>query len=298
MLHLKVEESLTGQSRVGDELRVASGPGSCGIPVRVGASYLIDAGSYQGQLATGFCSESGDLQQKRTQTFIRRLRVRNSGGRGDDLQVELAPRAGGGAETPPEFSLADVDVTLTPVGNGKALHWKTDPDGVLTLPIVSAGKYVFTTDLPKGLAIDQMFGQTWMGKPATIEIPAGQGGGAACQYVMFVRPSGSISGEVVDATGKRMAQGVPLIFASTSSRSSADPVMQEDGSFIARFVAPGTYYLKFFVGNDWKRPWFYPGVRSEAEAKAIVVGEGEQVEGIRVVLPRSDGPTPANPGER
>jgi len=236
------------------------------------------------------------LQVKRTQTLISDLRTRGLGGRVNDLQIEFIPREqGGGSVKPPPAE--GVNVTLTPADGGDTLHALTDAEGVLTMSVVPSGKYVVTADLPKGQAIDQMFGQTWKGKPAMVEIPGAQGG-AACHYVMFVRPSGIVSGEVVDATGKRTTEQVSLTLVNANSRGSGVLDLQSDGSFTTRFVASGTYYLKFFLGNDYQHPWFYPGVRSEAEAKAIVVGDGEQVEGIRVVLPRSDGLPTADPGTK
>lgn len=277
VLHLKVEESLTGKTRVGEEVRVANGPGMCGAQVRPGDSYLIDASLFHGRLTTSRCSETGELDYKRT--LIEELRIREAGGRLNDLQVKFVATSGTGTEKPPAISLGGVDVTLTPVGGGEGLHAKTDTEGVLTMPIVPAGKYLLTADLPKGVAI----GKTWKGEPAMVEIPVAQNG-AACHYQMSVRPSASISGEAVDAAArKRLDKGVNLTLVNTSSRSSAHLVIEKDGSFIFRFVAPGTYYLTYFDGQDWQHPLFYPGVRTETEAEAIVVGEGEQVSGIRVV---------------
>ena len=283
-VRLVVLESFSGKQRVGDEVVVETGwgGGDCGYPFQDGGRYLVYASNFRGRLSTSICSETGSETEKRK--LLQELRTNVAGGRLNDVEGVLQTQAGVGSETSPKLQMTGVAVTLTPVGGGKSLHATTDASGAYTLPFVPAGKYLFTADLPKDVAIDQLFGDTWKGAPAKIEIPAGQGG-AGCHYRMFVRPSGSISG-VVNTEGKQSGRKeVFVALMNPSFQIIAFPATEDDGRFTVRFIAPGTYYMEFFTNGGWEHPWYYPGVNSKTEAKAIVVREGEQVAGIHLVLP-------------
>jgi hypothetical protein len=280
---IRVEESFYGKQRIGDELSVDEGD-LCGYPFRIGDSYLVDADFWKGQLTTSLCTGTGEVEERTR--MIRALRTATAGGRLDDLEGRLRPMAGAGSEEAPTALLSGVKIQFTPTTGGEPFHATTDSDGEFRLSEMPAGKYVATTDLPKNLAIGGMNHSALIEKNAIVEVSGSHG--AACYYEMWISPSGSVQGSIVDQAGKpRGGDGIYPMLVNAHMDSVGSPKVGEDGSFSFSFVAAGAYYLRAFVGEDYKNPWFYPGVQVPGAAKQIVVGEGEEVRGIRFVIPSS-----------
>jgi hypothetical protein len=104
-----------------------------------------------------------------------------------------------------------------------------------------------------------------------------------------VPPSTRLCGHLVNGSQANPTEGHLLLI----SKGDKSPVptdeaeLAEDGSFCAKNVAPGEYYL-LYVGTTDDAPTssgFYPGVTKFSDAKTIALKNGQQIENLLLNVP-------------
>jgi hypothetical protein len=285
-VHFRVKESFSGKPQVGEQIVIQTGwgGGDCGYPFKEGATYLVDASPYAGHLYTSLCSSTGTEADRAT--LLRQLRALVTGPRVPDLAGSIRVQSYLSDDEASYSPVADVSVVLTPESGGSALRAVTDKDGFYAFPALSEGKYTLTANLPKNLAVWQREQDIRNGKPIEIEIPKQHGGASACHYDVNPVPSGSVSGRVVDSDGRPAKGRVTVIGKNTHEpRGVQESDVDAEGNFSVRYVPQGAYKVEFGRNGNWMDEWYYPGAHSVMEAKTIEVGDGEQVQGVKIVVP-------------
>jgi hypothetical protein len=102
-------------------------------------------------------------------------------------------------------------------------------------------------------------------------------------------PSTRLCGHVVKSSQANSPENsLLLISAGDKSPVPTDEAeIAADGSFCAKDVAPGEYYL-LYVGGTEEIPdsfGFFPGVTKLSDAKTISVGRGQQIENLLLKVP-------------
>ncbi|WP_150110438.1 hypothetical protein [Granulicella mallensis] len=278
----EVSEALTGAPHTSDviEIETGMGGGDCGYSFEIGQSYLVDAGHYgeNERLSTGICSAT--QPQGMADGLLREIRAILAHQRLPDLSGVVSRRDSLYSSTPPR-PLAGVTVHLIPA-NGNAYTAVTDAEGVYTVLDLPAAEYHVNYDLPPDLVTYE----DAMGHPQMIKIP--RSGSAGCHADATALPSGTISGQIVDATGKPVSTSgiVSLRRPGEPHDEPVDPSGQfpdASGQFTLHFVKAGEYQVIF---RDFGRvPVRETGLApSDASPQDIVVvKDGEHLTGIHIV---------------
>jgi len=103
------------------------------------------------------------------------------------------------------------------------------------------------------------------------------GFGVACRADFQLYYQGRISGTVVDNQGQGLSWIISAYPAGSDPRQSISSVADVvDGRFVLKQVPPGHYQLRFLPkinGRIQSGFIYYPGVRTEAEAVEVEVGD-------------------------
>jgi hypothetical protein len=128
-------------------------------------------------------------------------------------------------------------------------------------------------------------------------VPNISGASPACHQDITVLPAGSISGLILDESGKPVPGFVSVRSLDDPKKSrfanwggSSD--LKPDGTFTVHFLPEGSYQIQFMSRTDLMNPWFYPGTHAEANAKTIFVQNGQHLRDLLFVLP-APSPTPS-----
>jgi len=275
LYRIAVMETFGGSQRVGEEVTVATGMGGgdCGYGLTIGQRYLVDAYKTKLGLETGICSLTAPEDE--AVATIRELRTVLLGGRLPDLSGRVATGPWINA-TVPSASLEGIAVTVTS-DEGVKYQATTDGDGIYALATLPPGEYTVKAELPSRFTTYEASEK----KAIQVKIPDAGGTGAACHADVRALPSGHIPVRFVSGDGKppdtlvsayRLEQGQELAHKPVSY-GAADG----NGIFDVKFLPEGDYLLQVVLElTDTNREaWYYPGVKSKAEATAVHVEDGK-----------------------
>lgn len=195
------------------------------------------------------------------------------------------------ADTSQPVRFADLRVTAG--AQGVSLRVTTDGAGLFDVPGLPAGVYTLVATKPGFVALQ--FGQRRPFEPGTpVELAAGE-----TRELEFALPRGSvITGRVTDETG----DPVPHVVVSAAryvygaggrrrlENAEADDTTDDRGQFRIFGLMPGSYVVSASEGTSGRgrergersvaegyARTYYPGVPSAADAAAVVVGLGQEV---------------------
>ena len=199
---MHVIESFRGGQSTGSfvSVRTGLGGGYCGYEFVIGAKYLIDASKQGDVFATSICSRTAPLAQSEAE--LRILRVMAAGQRLPDFSGVLV-RESDDPDKESRTPLPGVPIEVTQAGGGAPLKATTDAYGIVTFAHLPEGQYRIKVGLSVGLGV----WYTDDGRVIDDQIPMllvrpGDSGPAACNFHIFVGPSGSVGGIVKFADGK------------------------------------------------------------------------------------------------
>ncbi len=185
----------------------------------------------------------------------------------------------------------------------------TDIDGHFEIKNVIAGRYTFFA-MHVGY-VDQQYQAKSAGEGAVLSLQPGQ---EIADVLFRMIRAGVITGRIVDENGEPL----PKVRVSALRRPTAEEIEDEGGrrsrkehlvaasetvtddrgEYRVYGLKPGQYYVKasesagsmFFLGGGWKdyqlqrelgseyAPLYYPGVLNAAQALAVVVGGGDEIQ--------------------
>ena len=290
-----ITENFQGAGSPGQEIAIYTGEGGsdCGYPFVVGASYLVRASTFNGQLATSLCS--GTNPEVMVGSLLNELRAVRDGDRVDDLFgttgiLSEGARSEDLAEMRP---LADIAVHVRN-SKGEVFYTKTDANGAYAFARLPRDTYHVEQELPAGLSRTQ----SKTGESLGIEVDDKTGAGAGCQVDIFVRPDGQISGTVVDGSGKGVPGFVTIQPADPTARQVAmsrgglPGCDTADGNFSLPQLAPGRYRLVFHpsVGNSisFQQTFYWPRLSDSPHSIAIELALGQHIDNVRFEVTATD----------
>ena len=265
-------------------LETGYGGGDCGYPFEMGQSYLVYANrTGEGHLTTSICSRTRPVRDAAEDlAYARSLAAIDPGASARQIGrvVLWEPSLPSGSNVKP---VPGIGVTAT--GGGRAFSAATNDRGEFALTGLPLGTYDVVATAPNGYQASK--------RTLTIHDPRGCG-----TTDLFIQYDGRVSGRVVDSHGT----GVPglaleLVLPFDVDRLDGGNKRVEartagDGTFELRLVAPDTYLLRVpSIGVVNGRPTssrvLYPGVAEPADARTIVVSEGERVSLRNFVMPET-----------
>ncbi len=280
--HFRVDERFAGADSPEEDIFSGGEDADCGYRFKSAGQYLVftHRGS-DGRLYSTICS--GTRPARDARALIPQLRAMRDGQR-------VASVFGVLRRTDPPF-LSAPDDPAAPLGS-ISLHLRsrydrfetsTDANGVYSFYDVHAGVYTFAAKLPSRMELTQ---RTLTGGLPPFKIPAG----ACYEYDVDALPTGHIRGSVLGPGGKPLAiASLELHRAGTysDSRPGLWSFQGAKGIFDFDHIGPGKYILVYNRPNfiDPNSPFartFYPGVTDLAEAKPIVLKEGQQLLNLKM----------------
>lgn len=183
------------------------------------------------------------------------------------------------------------------LGKNKVYESTTDKNGVYEFYELPPGKYVLEPELPQGLKIDrETRGTTTISDKNQIStrqirftLKPRQHAAIDLEFVI----GNVVSGSVVDSEGKPLPQ-VQVSLKPTVEGDSFDfDYTDEQGRFTIESIDPGNYIL--VINEDGKKtikePFttlYYPNVFEKAKARVFQIGAGDNLKGLKVVVPNPD----------
>jgi hypothetical protein len=304
IVNFSVQETFKGAPSEKIALRVGKFGGSCGFEYNPGGfyfvkgqQYLVYAGSWKGHLGTTHCSPTklANMVEREVQE-LRKLRG------------IPAPRVIGRY-----YIVKDYDTkqpafgrTVTLNGNGNKIVSAVQSDGHFAMMRVAPGNYDVTASVPFNYEIGwYRFGAFRMSdrvpvNPTTIKVDTG----GCTEIELNAIPDGSISGIVVDQTGKPLS-GVAVRLWSANKIGDLGHWWgwnQTDnlGQFVQKPLPPGTYVLGAYIwsqeqfsafmasGEGKPALWFYPNVQQVSRATSIRLQFAQHQSHIRMQIPSTD----------
>ncbi|HKO41995.1 MAG TPA: hypothetical protein VJU84_01790 [Pyrinomonadaceae bacterium] len=283
--HLSIAQTFKG--KVESKVRFLQGsPGiGCSFIFEKGATYLLYA-AYDEESKTyhtNTCSRSSPLAYAAEDLdYLRGLPGSSEATRLSGSVVKY-DYEGAGSRSVPEL-IKGVKVTAEGE-DGRRFEAITNDEGFYKIVGLPSGRYKVTAQIPEYLSLDRE-------SPPFVEVP-----GNGCVTAGFLtRTDGRISGVLVDSKGQ-VAPGiyvdlVPFELAHRAGDRGVSRNHKTDngGQFEFTELRPGRYLLGVNLrrepdgGNPFRRTYF-PGVSDVAEAKVIVLGRGEKLNGHRIRLP-------------
>ena len=246
---VRVVESFRESQKAGDIVTVKTGfgGGDCGYEFKKGAKYLIDASQALGVFSTSICRLTAPLEKSGVE--LRALRKIAARQRVPDLTGIVVSTT----ETDDSFNTAPlplVPVELKRSGGRVVSRAVTDSAGAFTFLDVPKGSYDIQLKLPSNLSIDytDLGGDRAEDQPVPISIEKKDGETTACHLVIYLGPSGNISGRVQSADGGPIEGWVN---ADTVTRDDKPwntvrtVTPTPDGAFVLDHLKPGRYSVQF-----------------------------------------------------
>lgn len=184
------------------------------------------------------------------------------------------------------------------LGKDKVYETTTDKNGVYEFCDLPPGRYVLEPELPFGLKIDRETRGT-----ATISDRKRQIKGKHIFFRLKPRQHAAIdmafvldnvvSGSVVDAHGKLLPDIQVSLKSLDANNESVDfEYTDEQGRFAIESITPGNYIM--VVNEDGKKTVkeplgasYYPSVTEEAKARVFSIRAGDNIKGLKVVVPNA-----------
>ncbi|HXN49392.1 MAG TPA: carboxypeptidase regulatory-like domain-containing protein [Bryobacteraceae bacterium] len=270
-VRFEVTEPFIGMEGRGKEVEVVTGvwDGDCGFRFDRGQSYVVYAGeSEDGQLATGICSRTAELDRAQDDLAYLRSLVNGKAPTyvyGDVLDGEIPGRFDEALGAMVYTELSGATVTLT--GQATRRRLITGPDGSFRFDGLAPGRY--TVAVSKD-------GYSARGHPPDLDVHAG--GCAVARRGLAV--DRRIAGRVTGADGLPAAHvKVEMVAARPANKDLPFPVAE------TQTAADGTYEIpiwpgEFYLGiNLLQTPsdempyarFFYPGTEDPSRAGIVVV---------------------------
>jgi hypothetical protein len=276
LVRFRVQERFRGATDSVVEVSTGRGGGDCGYPFKVGDIYLVYASRNKdnGILYTGICSRTRPLEKAgEDMDFLRSLPNQPPGATIFGTVTLQEESSKGWQRTP----MAGVGVSISGPTTAKAI---TDPNGGYKFHSLSPGDY----DVSFALA------ESYTGHPSKVSVADK----ACAQVDEYPRQAGEISGRVLDADGKPVANVVvDLRYDSKHRESWERPQLDfkqtdQDGHYKFQELSPGTYVagVNIAFGPENKTPFpptFYPGIRDDSQP--IHLGFGQRFTKADIQLP-------------
>ena len=280
--HFRIEERFAGPNAAEIDIFAGGDDGDCGYKFSKGGHYIVYSNpGPDGHLSATICN--GTRPAVDGLALIPQLRAMRDGTRVASVFGVLR-RSDPPFLSPPDDP--DDPVALTSLKLRSSLdrfQSNTDQNGVYSFYDVHEGEYNFTADLPKGTELTQ---KTIVGALPPFRIPDG----ACYEYDVNALPTGHIRGSVDGPDGKPLAMASLELFR-VGTYDDKKPgywgFQGMKGVFDFDHIGPGEYVLVYNRTNrkDPNSPFsriFYPGVADLAEAQAIVLKEGQQLQKVNM----------------
>jgi hypothetical protein len=282
--HFRIDERFGGPVTPSLDVFTGGDDGDCGYRFKSSGQYLVFTHEgADGRLYSTICDGTRSAADARA--LLPQLRAMRDG-------QHVASVFGIVRQVDPPF-LDPPDAPDPPLGR-ISIHLRsrwdrfetgTDSEGVYSLYDVHAGTYTFSAHVPMHMDLTERNLASGL-KPFTI--PAG----ACYEYDVDALPTGEIRGSVLGPDGKPLPLASVELFRSghfTPDRPGYWSFQGSQGVFDFAHVGRGRYIIVFNRANSLNpnSPFprtFYPGVRDLAEARPIVLKEGEQLLDIKLKL--------------
>lgn len=282
--HFRVDERFSGPEASAIDVFTGGDDGDCGYRFKGGAQYLVFTHEgADGRLYSTICDGTRTAADARA--LIPQLRAMRAGQRvasvfGIVRRVDPPFLDSPGAPDPP---LSHVSIHLH--SRWDRFETGTNSEGVYSLYDVHAGAYTFSARVPSHMVL------TAHGSDSGLR-PFQLAAGACYEYDVDALPVGQIRGSVLAPDGKPLPlASVELYRAGSYSRDRPGlwSFQGSKGVFDYDHIGPGRYILVFNRANGLNpnSPFprtFYPGVPDLAEAKPIVLKQGQQLLNLKLKL--------------
>ena len=201
----------------------------------------------------------------------------------------------------------DLDVegkTIKIIGPKKTYKAKTNKDGVFEIYDLPPGKYLIEPEMPPGLKIDPSwlkyspsvelnnYNEAELKSPNQVAVMLEPKKHAVVDIVFTI--DNSVRGKVLGPNGKPMHQVCVYLWRLEQKEGWGPSDCTDDqGRFEISSVPQGEYVL--VANNDGKvssrEPFgrlFYPNVSERERAAVIVIGPGETIKDLNIVVPKLD----------
>ena len=262
---VRVVESFRGNQKAGEIVTVKTGfgGGDCGYEFEKGRKYLIDAFQRMGVTSTGICSRTAPIEQSEVE--LRALRNIAARQQIPDLTgIVMSDAQTYDNRNPVPLPRVPVELQRS---NRVVSRAVTDSTGAFTFLDVPQGRYDIQLRLPSNLSIVNTDAGGDIGEdgPVTFSIEKKDGEAAGCHLVIYLGPSGNISGKVQSADGGAIDGWVTIDTVTPDDRPwntvrNATPA--PDGAFVLDHLLPGRYSVRFT-----SRPGFKTGPLQIIELK-------------------------------
>ncbi len=279
-----VDERFAGPVTSTIDVFTGGDDGDCGYRFKSGGQYLVFTHEgADGRLYSTICDGTRTAADARA--LIPQLRAIRDG-------QHVASVFGIVRQVDPPF-LDPPDAPDPPLGH-VSIHLRsrwdrfetgTNGEGVYSLYDVHAGTYAFSARVPARMELTERNLSDGL-KPFTIPV------GACYEYDVDALPTGEIRGSVLGPDGKPLPLASVELFRVghyTPDRPGYWSFQGSKGAFVFDHVGRGRYIIVFNRTNSLNpnSPFprtFYPGVRDLADAKPIVLREGERLLGLKLKL--------------
>jgi hypothetical protein len=287
-IRFEITESFAGAIGSRVVIHSGTGGGDCGYWFKRGETYLVYAYGNSDELSTNICTRTRPIPKADEDfAFLRSLPKKGSGGTLYGVVIQFSGDMEHGPFEP-KGPMAGIKVTIEGVGARYDLF--TDYQGQYRTTGLAPGDYDVRLDLPanlgaisRGDTVDRFGSYSGHEKAKVFD--------RGCTENNFtVQSNGRVGGRLTDARGKPLKEmRVDVVKADDPEKGWA-AWTDADGRYEFRMVQPGRYFLG--INLEWvpddRYPYsrmYYPGVTDETLAKAIVVGDGDKLDGIDLVLP-------------
>jgi hypothetical protein len=276
LVRFRVQERFRGATDNIVEVSTGRGGGDCGYPFKVGETYLVYAykAGNSGTLRTGICSRTRSLEKASDDLEFLRSLPNQPPGATIFGKVTLHEESSKGWQSTP---MAGIQVSINGPTTSKAI---TDATGSYNFHSLPPGSYDVNFTLAEG----------YMGHPSKVTVAD-----KTCAEVNeYPRPAGEISGRVLDANSKPVANVVvDLRYDSKPRESWARPYFNfaqtdQDGHYKFQELPPGTYVagVNIVFAPEHKAPFnptYYPGLKEDTQP--IYLGFGQRFTKADIQLP-------------
>ena len=293
-IRFRIDEIFSGIKGDSVEVYTGNGGGDCSIRVELGKQYLVDAGKDKnGKLKAGICSLTRSIED--AAALLPQLRAMRDHEKVASLYgvIQRDSRRFDLSAAVSDDSGVMPNVVLRLRSSAREFETVSDSNGAYAFFDLPAGSYTFVPALPDGWSTGDLIASA--DKPEALVLPA-----KSCfEQDVYVYPSSSISGKVMDENGRGVAYAnvelAPIDRAKQGSLPTSGRVLgpweiaKEDGSFELAHVAPGDYVLVYNRENrmDPDEPYgttFFGGGHDPALAKPIHLGLGQHVTNANIYV--------------
>jgi hypothetical protein len=282
--HFRVDERFAGPVTSSIDIFTGGDDGDCGYRFKSGGQYLVFTHEgADGRLYSTICDGTRTASDARA--LLPQLRAMRGG-------QHVASVFGIVRQVDPPFldPPDEPDPPLPHVSIHLRSRWDrfetgTNAEGVYSLYDVHAGTYSFSAHVPTRMELTE---RNLASGLKAFTIPAG----ACYEYDVDALPTGEIRGSVLGPDGKPLPLASVELFRVghfTPDRPGYWSFQGSEGAFNFAHVGRGRYILVFNRPNSLNpnSPYprtFYPGVRDLADAKPIVLRDGQRLLNIKLKL--------------